>query len=226
VVRTGATGTSPPDGRLSRPDRQDALLDTAAALLEAGGASAVTMEAVAANAGVSRPLVYKHFTNRDALMVALFRRESAAFDAEVAEALADVEGLEALIRVSAEAIVDGFARRRRVLRPLLRGESMNAGLRQAQFERNRRHHRWYRDRVVAERGVAPDVAEAVVTVFFGGLSALIATSPARPGPEERRRTVDVCVAMTMGGLDRLATAAETAAGAADGDGEAAETGQG
>ena len=51
MVRTGATGTSAPDGRLSRPDRHDALLDTAAALLETGGASAVTMEAVAANAG-------------------------------------------------------------------------------------------------------------------------------------------------------------------------------
>ena len=70
----------------------------------------------------------------------------------------------------------------------------------------RRHHRWYRDRVLAERGVAPDVAEAVVTVFFGGLSALIATSPARPSAAERRRTVEVCVAMTMGGLDRLASA--------------------
>jgi AcrR family transcriptional regulator len=196
--------SSAPDGRLSRGDRQDALLDTAATLLEDGGASAVTMEAVAAHAGVSRPLVYKHFPNRDALMVALFTRESRAFDAEVVEALRGARGLEDVIRTSAEAIIDGFARRRRVLRPLLYGESMNAGLRDAQVERTRRNHGWYRDLVVAERGVAPEDAETAVTVLFGGLVALIGAERTRLQGEQRRRLVDTYVEMVMGGLDRLA----------------------
>jgi AcrR family transcriptional regulator len=207
VVRTNAKGTAAnpgPEGRLSHVDRHDALLDTAAALLEEGGASAVTMEAVAAHAGVSRPLVYKHFTNRDALMVALFRRESEAFDAEVVEALRGARGLEEVIRTSAEAIIDGFARRRRVLRPLLYGESMNAGLREAQQERTRRNHGWYRDLVVAERGIAPEDADTAVTVLFGGLVALIGASRARLQGDERRHLVDTYVEMVMGGLDRLA----------------------
>ena len=37
----------------------------------------VSMEAVAERAGVSRPLVYKHFANRDELLAAAYRREAS-----------------------------------------------------------------------------------------------------------------------------------------------------
>jgi len=195
VVRT--------DAKLTRRARQDVLLDAAGALLEAGGATAVTMEAVAAHAGVSRPLVYKHFANRDDLVVTLFRRESAAFDAEVAAALADVRGLDAVIRTSAEAIVEAFGRRRRVLGPLLQGDSIDPALRRAQRERTSRNNRWYRDLVVAECGIDAERAQVAVTVLFGGLVALISTGIARLDGAERARVIDTYVAMVMGGLGRL-----------------------
>lgn len=191
------------DAKLTRRARQDVLLDSAAALLEAGGAAAVTMEAVAAHAGVSRPLVYKHFANRDDLVVALFRRESASFDAEVATALGGVTGLDAVVRTSAEAIVEGFGRRRRVLGPLLQGDSIDPALRRAQRERTRRNNRWYRDLVVTECGIAPERAQVAVTVMFGGLVALISHGIARLGDDERAQVVDAYVDMVMGGLDRL-----------------------
>lgn len=193
------------DAKLTRRARQDVLLDSAAALLEAGGATAVTMEAVASHAGVSRPLVYKHFPNRDALVVALFGRESAAFDAEVATALGEVSGrgLDAVVRTSAEAIVEGFGRRRRVLGPLLQGDSIDPALRRAQRERTRRNNRWYRDLVVTECGIAPERAQVAVTVMFGGLVALISNGIARLGDDERAQVIDAYVEMVMGGLDRL-----------------------
>jgi AcrR family transcriptional regulator len=195
VVRT--------DAKLTRRARQDVLLDSAAALLEAGGATAVTMEAVSSHAGVSRPLVYKHFANRDDLVVALFRRESASFDAEVATALGGVTGLDAVVRTSAEAIVEGFGRRRRVLGPLLQGDSIDPALRQAQRERMRRNNRWYRDLVVTECGIAPERARVAVAVMFGGLVALISNGIARLGDDERAQVIDAYVEMVMGGLDRL-----------------------
>lgn len=191
------------EAKLTRRARQDVLLDSAAALLESGGATAVTMEAVAAHAGVSRPLVYKHFANRDDLVVALFRRESAAFDDEVAAALRDVRGLEAVIRTSAEAIVEGFGRRRKVLGPLLQGDSIDPALRSAQRERTRRNNRWYRDLVVSECGIDAERAQLAVTILFGGLVALISTGCARLAGDERARAIDTYVEMVMGGLDRL-----------------------
>lgn len=191
------------DAKLTRRARQDVLLDSAAALLEAGGATAVTMDAVASHAGVSRPLVYKHFANRDDLVVALFRRESASFDAEVASALGGVTGLDAVVRTSAEAIVEGFGRRRRALGPLLQGDSIDPALRMAQRERIGRNNRWYRDLVVTECGIAPERAQVAVTVMFGGLVALISNGIARLGDAERAQVVDAYVDMVMGGLDRL-----------------------
>ncbi|HET9560157.1 MAG TPA: helix-turn-helix domain-containing protein, partial [Actinomycetota bacterium] len=61
--------------RVGRAERRELLLDAAAALVRAGDAGSVSMEAVAEEAGVSRPLVYKHFANRDELLGELYRRE-------------------------------------------------------------------------------------------------------------------------------------------------------
>ena len=76
--------------RLSREVRRDALLDAALALIGSDGVEAVSMEAVAEGAGVSRPLVYKHFANRGELLAAVYRRElltlSHELSAEVASA--------------------------------------------------------------------------------------------------------------------------------------------
>src|SRR5436853_6252024 len=70
--------------RLPRADRRDGLLDAAAALIAAGDVEAVSMEAVAERAGVSRPLVYKHFANRSELLAAVYQRESATLHSELA----------------------------------------------------------------------------------------------------------------------------------------------
>ena len=57
--------------------RRDLLLDAAAEMVAAGDADEVSMESVALRAGVSRALVYKHFANRQALLHALYERESS-----------------------------------------------------------------------------------------------------------------------------------------------------
>src|SRR6266480_4420461 len=86
--RTRSTASSQPEllepARLSRAERRDALLDATAELVSSAEIDAVTMEAVAERAGVSRPLVYKHFANRGELLAALYDREAALLHAELA----------------------------------------------------------------------------------------------------------------------------------------------
>ena len=80
---TRARVGSPPDqksvvgGRLQSSARRDALLEAAVALVRTKGVQVVSMETVAERAGVSRPLVYKHFANRDEILAAAYRREAA-----------------------------------------------------------------------------------------------------------------------------------------------------
>ncbi|MFI5611684.1 TetR/AcrR family transcriptional regulator [Amycolatopsis sp. NPDC051903] len=60
--------------RLSREQRQDQLLDTAAAIVRVEGADALTLARVAEEAGVSRPIAYGHFETRTGLLKALYHR--------------------------------------------------------------------------------------------------------------------------------------------------------
>lgn len=61
--------------RLAPEVRRRQLLDAALEVLNASGFGAVTVEAVAARAGVTRPVVYDMFGDLDGLMLALLERE-------------------------------------------------------------------------------------------------------------------------------------------------------
>jgi AcrR family transcriptional regulator len=70
--------------------RRQQIVQAARALLEQGGASAVTMRAVADRLGIRAPSLYKHFPDKEALEMAVI---STGF-AEQAEAFAALEGAE------------------------------------------------------------------------------------------------------------------------------------
>ena len=63
--------------RLAAPERREQLLDVTKAIVAARGFHAVSIEAVARAAGVSRPIVYGHFKGLRGLLEALVLRESA-----------------------------------------------------------------------------------------------------------------------------------------------------
>jgi AcrR family transcriptional regulator len=62
--------------RLPASARREQLLDTTKAIVAARGFHAVSIEAVARAAGVSRPIVYGHFEHLGGLLEALIVRES------------------------------------------------------------------------------------------------------------------------------------------------------
>jgi AcrR family transcriptional regulator len=62
--------------RLPASARREQLLDTTKAIVAARGFHAVSIEAVAREAGVSRPIVYGHFEHLSGLLEALIVRES------------------------------------------------------------------------------------------------------------------------------------------------------
>ena len=78
---TDARPTSPDQKRSAgRPKdmaKRDAMLDAAAFLFFRNGLEAVTMEAVAREAGVSKVTVYGHFATKETLFGSVIRRETA-----------------------------------------------------------------------------------------------------------------------------------------------------
>ena len=61
----------------SAVERREQLLDVTKAMVAERGFHAVSIEAVAREAGISRPIVYGHFDDLNGLLEALVLRESA-----------------------------------------------------------------------------------------------------------------------------------------------------
>ncbi|MEV6279513.1 TetR/AcrR family transcriptional regulator [Nocardia sp. NPDC051832] len=73
--------------RLLPADRREQLLDTALKIVATAGFTEVTIAAVAEHGGVTRPVVYDSFGNRDELLAALIERETSRMRAAVGRAL-------------------------------------------------------------------------------------------------------------------------------------------
>jgi AcrR family transcriptional regulator len=72
--------------RLPRAEREAQVLDVAHALFAQRGFGAVTMDEVAAEVGVTKPLLYTYFGNKEKLFLACVARGGAKLEAVVAEA--------------------------------------------------------------------------------------------------------------------------------------------
>ncbi|MFN4228446.1 TetR/AcrR family transcriptional regulator [Parvibaculum sp.] len=85
---------------------REALVDAAFALLDEGGAEAVTIRAVARRAGVTHAAPANHFADRKALLTALASRIFEDLSREISRRLARAgDGLEARLRVFADAVL-------------------------------------------------------------------------------------------------------------------------
>jgi AcrR family transcriptional regulator len=74
---------------LSRPDTRRRLLDAAGQVIRRDGPAALTLEAVAAQAGVSKGGLLYHFASKDALVDGLIADWLDRFEADVAAAARD-----------------------------------------------------------------------------------------------------------------------------------------
>jgi AcrR family transcriptional regulator len=79
-----ATRTAP---RMSATERREQLLDATKSIVAEQGFHAVSIEAVARRAGITRPVVYGHFKDLAGLLEALVIRESERALAQLAEVL-------------------------------------------------------------------------------------------------------------------------------------------
>src|SRR5690242_16039559 len=90
----------PPESReqSKREQRREELLDASIDLVRREG-PLVSMEQIAAACGVTKPIVYRHFTDRDDLILSIAGRFLDEFIAEVSPALfrEDAEPIELLV---------------------------------------------------------------------------------------------------------------------------------
>jgi AcrR family transcriptional regulator len=217
TAETASPATGEPDLRGHRPaesehvdrragtERHEALVGAAAGLVAEGDVEAVSMESVAARAGVSRSLVYKHFANRHDLLAAVYQREAAALDAEIVRAVETAEGFEDIIRTLIRAVLAGAASRGATFARLSRAGARDARLRQEKRDRDRRTVRYFSRLTMTEFGLPKEQARAAIRILLTGIDSVLAQWHARPSAQRGRDLEDLYVDLVVGGLDRLAS---------------------
>lgn len=93
--------------RLSREERHVQLIETAWRIIREEGTEALTLGQLAERAGVTKPVVYNHFTNRSGLFAALYKEFDYRQTAQMDEIIRNTEPvLEQLASVIATSYID------------------------------------------------------------------------------------------------------------------------
>lgn len=185
------------------------LLDVAAELAVDGGPDAVAMDQVADRAGVSRPLVYKHFANREELLGALYRREAARLHEALTAEVAAAEGVEEMFRALARGALSAAGEGGHLL-TVLRTGAWSRGVRVEQRDRDARTTAAFAAAVSAERGVARSRAVPVVALLLSLVDGLLSQWRAEPTAHRAEVLEAAYASIVRGALHELA--AEDAAG--------------
>jgi AcrR family transcriptional regulator len=169
------TGRKPVGGgRLQSSARRDALLDAAVALVRANGVQVVSMEAVAERAGVSRPLVYKHFANRDELLAATYRREASKLHQDLAAEVAAAGSVEEMYRSLLRGSMRATVERGQIFIALRAAGGWNRNIRSEQRSRDRRTVRAFAAVAASQYGLERQRSTNITAVLLGALDAVLA----------------------------------------------------
>jgi len=79
---------TPTRSRLSREQRMEQTLETAHAMFAEKGYGAVTMDEIAAAVGVTKPLLYNYFGNKEQLFIACMEQSGEALVEAISKAIA------------------------------------------------------------------------------------------------------------------------------------------
>ena len=184
------------------PDvRRNLILDAAAALVIAEGLTAVSMERVAREAGVSKALVYNYFAKQTGLLSALLLREYRAFQKAARIEAGKVKGLEAVVRATTRAYLDHIATRGSLIQRLMREPAIAAALKELETASRPVTAAYFADLVVRERGIDADKA-VLASQLLMGLSGAAGDYLAENGGDPAALE-PVVVAMIMAALDGL-----------------------
>ncbi|MEM8497981.1 MAG: TetR/AcrR family transcriptional regulator [Pseudomonadota bacterium] len=193
--------------RLSRELRQDMILDHAAKLIRESGVSALNMERISKEAGVSKPLMYNYFSNVTELMKALLVRETEIRrdnNRRIAEA---TSSFEEMVRETSRAMLEYVRDAGVIYEHLILEPEVAAVLQELGVESHERHIEYLLQRLHDEYSIPNEIAE--ITIELGlGISTAAATMLEKRGGQDFRLIEDVLVTMLLSSLSGVSKRCE------------------
>lgn len=156
------------------------------------------MDAVAEHAGVSRPLVYKHFANRDELLAAAYRREASKLHEDLVSEVASARGVEEMYRSLLRGSMRATVETGQILAALRAAGGWNRDIRQEQRSRDRETVRAFAAAAARQYQLDSGRSTSVTAVLLGALDAVLTQWRIDPTEENRRILEETYLAMVVG----------------------------
>lgn len=198
---TVSQGVEPRPSRLSREERREHLLDVAAQLILDKGIEAVTMEGVAAAAGVSKGLGYAYFSNSNTLLRALLEREVGKLNRRIAAAFGRETDFEGRLRATIHAWFDHVAEHGILMGRLLEATRNDGPHVEARNAYNRFNEQWWADLAERELGVPNGRGQIATAIILAGLQGVVRRWT--ECDDSREELEEVFMRVAMGGMRNL-----------------------
>jgi AcrR family transcriptional regulator len=195
--------------RLQRHERRQQLLAVARDLLSTEGLSAVTMERVAAKADISKPVLYSHFANRAALLLAMLEHLWADLDRAVGDRLRSCTSFDEQLEAFVAGYFDAIRESGPALQLLASNQSDEPLIEEARRRRQRNAEAVWSEIYQQKMGLSKPVADAAAAILRSAIEG--ATNYWMRSPRNSRElSSSVCLTLFRGGLEALGSQQSTA----------------
>jgi AcrR family transcriptional regulator len=190
--------------RLDPQVRKKLILDEAARVVAEEGVSAVNMERIGREAGISKALVYNYFPSKQALLSELLLREYNRFAAQGREAAKLAVGFEQLVRQTTRAYFAYVEECGVLIQRLMSEPGLASVMRSADAEGRQRTVQLFIGAMTQEFDLSPELAATVTEVAMGLTGA--AGELLSRGSKSAAAMEDLVVTLIVGGIRELADA--------------------
>ncbi|EME55922.1 TetR/AcrR family transcriptional regulator [Amycolatopsis decaplanina] len=198
--------------RVPAEQRRTQVLDAALHLVVTRGHNATTMDAVAEQAGVTKPVVYGQFRSRNELLAALLRREQEAALRQLLAVLPGDPGRlltedapDFLARMLADflnAVQETPDRWYCVVMPMAdmpaEFHTAREAARAIALDRAESLTRWLLEAIDAPAELDPEIVAHTVTTLFEMAARLVLTDPGRYRPERFVAAIQAALGLVSG----------------------------
>jgi AcrR family transcriptional regulator len=187
--------------RKAPEERRAEILDSAARLVLAEGLTAVSMERLARDTGISKALVYNYFASRDHLFAALLKREQVELQERGLGAALRAESFPELVRQTTRVYLEQVQSRGALIAALLSDPSVAKLIESENVEARQRTRTFFVRQVAKDYNLAPNIAAVSVDLLWA-----ITDGAGRQfslGVIDIDTAEEMCVQLIIGALERL-----------------------
>lgn len=157
--------------RLTAQERRTQIMDSATDLIVGRGLAHCSLDEVALAAGISKALIYRHFSSRDELLKALLEREFGVLRGRGLAAFAPDAPFDRVVRVSTRQAFDYLHERGAILRELFSDRSAVELLQERDRKERMESTRFFVEKSIRTYDVPAEVAQVIAVITINAPAA-------------------------------------------------------